>query len=261
MPQPDDAPAALYAAGERGDPIGLKGTPIGPIVAYPRDMRQKNHHSNVAEMLNAGSSASRISISTVLMGRFPSTFRSTDITRALKAVRAASYSSVRVLIDKTGRIEQDIRRRGRGSRSRAGGCHRRPSLPLDQCSGVVVASTSRVRRMDCTHRLKRPRNCAARSRPSRAMWQAVRSTTSSSATARSARAACSPMVISINSLPLKPERIFHVALSEAAFAILVLRISNRRLSLLRQHQSHHPAGSRKKYRTPNARRPRQTLPR
>ena len=38
------------------------------------------------------------------MGRSPSTFRQTDITRALRAIRAAGYSAVRVLIDK-GRIE------------------------------------------------------------------------------------------------------------------------------------------------------------
>jgi hypothetical protein len=39
------------------------------------------------------------------MGRASSTFRQTDVVRALKAVRAAGYSAVRVLVDKTGRIE------------------------------------------------------------------------------------------------------------------------------------------------------------
>jgi hypothetical protein len=39
------------------------------------------------------------------MGRSSSTFRQTDITRALKAVRAAGYNAVRVQIDKVGRIE------------------------------------------------------------------------------------------------------------------------------------------------------------
>jgi hypothetical protein len=39
------------------------------------------------------------------MGRSPSTFRQTDITRALRAIRAAGFNAVRVLIGKDGRIE------------------------------------------------------------------------------------------------------------------------------------------------------------
>jgi hypothetical protein len=39
------------------------------------------------------------------MGRSPSTFRQTDITRALRAIRAAGYNAVQVMIDKGGGIK------------------------------------------------------------------------------------------------------------------------------------------------------------
>jgi hypothetical protein len=39
------------------------------------------------------------------MSRAPSTFRQLDVTRAVKAIRAAGYDVGRVLIDRAGRIE------------------------------------------------------------------------------------------------------------------------------------------------------------
>jgi hypothetical protein len=52
------------------------------------------------------------------MGRASSRFRQTDVTRALKAVRAAGYGAARVLIDKTGRIEIATAPEGEGGDSR-----------------------------------------------------------------------------------------------------------------------------------------------
>jgi hypothetical protein len=53
------------------------------------------------------------------MSRTPSAFRQTDITRALKAVRAAGYSAARILIDKNGQI--DITTTTDGEAQAAGG--------------------------------------------------------------------------------------------------------------------------------------------
>ena len=39
------------------------------------------------------------------MPRSPSAFKQTDITKALKAVRAAGYGAARIMIGKDGRIE------------------------------------------------------------------------------------------------------------------------------------------------------------
>lgn len=39
------------------------------------------------------------------MSRAPSTFRQLDVTRAVKAIRAAGYEVGRILIDATGKIE------------------------------------------------------------------------------------------------------------------------------------------------------------
>jgi|EndMetStandDraft_8_1072994.scaffolds.fasta_scaffold377355_2 hypothetical protein len=39
------------------------------------------------------------------MSRAPSAFRQTDVTKAVKAIRAAGCGVTRVLIDKAGRIE------------------------------------------------------------------------------------------------------------------------------------------------------------
>jgi hypothetical protein len=39
------------------------------------------------------------------MSRTPSAFKQTDVTRALKAVRAAGYSAVQIMIDKGGGIK------------------------------------------------------------------------------------------------------------------------------------------------------------
>ena len=94
---------------------------------------------------------------------------------------------------------------------------------------------------------------------------AARSAMSSSATAPSARARCSPTPISTHSSPRKPERIHHVPLPQPALAVLALRFQVARSSISRVHESHQPARSEKvetaerekaKERSRNSRRPR-----
>ena len=108
-------------------------------------------------------------------------------------------------------------------------------------------------------RLRRPRSWLLGQDPQRACGGEVRSNTSSSATAPSARGArCSPTPISTNSSPLRPERIRRVRLSRPALAVLAIRIPDRRSSLFRLDQRHEPAGSGSGRAQPSARRPRRT---
>ena len=74
--------------------------------------------------------------------------------------------------------------------------------------------------------------------PQRSRGSAGDRNTSSSATAPSARARCSPTPISMHSLRLKPERIRRVRLPHRALAVLALRLLGQRSSLSRLDEMH-----------------------